>query len=49
MQQMFVEDIHWRDEIKMLELQRLTREAVTGMPDAIFTQVRKIGGRDSEI
>lgn len=38
---MLVADIHWRDEIKMLELQRLSREAVTGVPDALFTQVRR--------
>ena len=36
---MLVADVHWRDEIKMLELQRLSREAVTGVPDALFTQV----------
>ena len=39
-QDMLMADIAWRDETKMLELQRLTREAVTGVPDAVFTQVR---------
>jgi hypothetical protein len=39
-QDMLVADIAWRDEVKMLELQRLTREAVTGVPDALFTEVR---------
>lgn len=37
---MFVADIAWRDEIKILELQRLTREMVTGVQDAVFRQVR---------
>lgn len=36
---MLVADIHWRDEIRMLELQRVSREAVTGVPDALFTRV----------
>ena len=42
---MLVADVAWRDEMKMLELQRRTREAVTGVPDAVFTQVgRWVGG-----
>jgi len=44
-QDMLVADVAWRDEMKMLELQRRTREAVTGVPDAVFTQVgRRVGG-----
>ena len=31
-------DIAWREEIKLLELQRAPREQVTGVADAVFTR-----------